>query len=148
MREAAQEWEHCAALGGENEPTSGKPWRLQGADMIVRCEFPAAPRQAIAPPNVIASVNRVMRKDRRHRQQDPHAASALQLVSLAIHAASQQGTMPIVGGQAALHPFAILCAERMPIGKMGTAILLPNPPDTKRFTSPLARLARSYGTAP
>ena len=132
---AEQERDPFAELWGENEPPSVKPWCLQGADMIVRCEFPAVLRQAIATTNVIASVNRVMRKDRRHRQQDPQAESALQRVSLAIPAASQQGTMPIVGGQAALHPFAILCAERMPVGKMGTAILVPNPPDTKRFTS-------------
>ena len=112
--EAEQELENFAQAWGEKDPTIVNPWRRKWSDLIVWFDFPAAIRKAIDTTTVIASVTSVMRKSPRHRKQDPNAASAWTLVAMAIQEASRKGTMPMVGGQAALNPFAILCAERMP----------------------------------
>ena len=111
---AEQKLDQFEELWGEKYPTIVKLWRLKWADIIVWFEFPAALRKAISTTNVIASVNRVMRKSTRNRKQSPNAESALQLVDMAIHEASKKWTMPIVGWKAALHHFAIMFAERMP----------------------------------
>ena len=111
---ADQERDKFAELWGEKVPTMVNQGRLQGSDMIVLFEFPPAIRKAIDTTNVIESVNSVNRKYTRNRKQDSNGESALKLVSLAIPEASQKGTMPIVGWQAALNPFGIMFAERMP----------------------------------
>jgi transposase-like protein len=77
-------------------------------------ELPGPIRQATSPTNVIESVNRVIRKFTRHRKQYPNRDSALKLISLAIHEASQKWTMPIPKWKEALNHFAILFADRMP----------------------------------
>jgi putative transposase len=88
-------------------------------DIFIACGdgltgFPEAIRTAIYTTDAIESVNSVIRKDTRNREQYPNAESALKLVSMASHEASKRWTMPIVGWKAALNPFAIMFAERMP----------------------------------
>ena len=137
VRAAEQERDPFAELGAENEPPSVQPGRVQGSALIVGCAVPAALRQASATTPGIASVPRVMRKDRRPRQQDPQAESAWPLGDLAIPAAAPRGTRPLGGGPAAVPPLAMRGADRMPgAAKKGVAILVPTPPDTKRFTGP------------
>ncbi len=101
-------------MGGEKDPTLVKQWRLKWTDNSVLFDFPPAIRKAIDTTNVIESVNSVIRKCTRNRQQFPNAALALKLVYLAIHAASQRWTMPIVGWPAALNRFAIVCEDHRP----------------------------------
>lgn len=112
--EAEQALESFAAKWGEKYPTIVKQWRLKWADIITLFEFPPPIRKAIDTTNIIESINSVIRKFTRNRKQYPNAASALKLVYLAIHEASQKWTMPIVGWKAALNHFAIVFEGRLP----------------------------------
>ena len=112
--EAEHALEAFAAKWGEKYPTIVKQWRLKWADIITLFDFPPPIRKAIYTTNVIESINSVIRKFTRNRKQYPNAASALKLVYLAIHEASQKWTMPIVGWKAALNHFAIVFEGRLP----------------------------------
>ena len=112
--EAEQALEAFAAKWGEKYPTIVKQWRLKWADIITLFEFPPPIRKAIYTTNIIESINSVIRKCTRNRKQYPNAASALKLVYLAIHEASQKWTMPIAGWKAALNHFAIVFEGRLP----------------------------------
>jgi transposase-like protein len=112
--EAEQELERFAEVWGAKYPTIVKQWRLKWNDLITLFDYPAPIRKAIYTTNAIESVNSVIRKFTRNRKQYPNAKSALKMVYLAIHEASQRWTMPIVGWKAALNHFAILFEDRMP----------------------------------
>jgi transposase-like protein len=114
VSEAEAELEKFAEVWGATYPTIVKQWRLRWADLIALFEFPPAIRKAIDTTNVIESDNSVIRKFTRNRKQYPSAESALKLVYLAIHEASQRWTMPIVGWKAALNHFAIVFEDRLP----------------------------------
>jgi putative transposase len=116
--EAERALESFAANWGEKYPTIVKPGRLQWSDIITLVEFPPPIRKAIYTTNIIESINSVIRKFTRNRKKYPNAASALQLVYLAIHEASQMWTMPIVGWKAALNHFAIVFEGRIPANAM------------------------------
>jgi len=103
-----------AEVWGAKYPTIVKQWRLKWADIIPLFDFPPPIRKAIYTTNAIESVNSVIRKFTRNRKQYPNAESALKLVYLAIHEASQRWTMPIRGWKAALNHFAILFENRLP----------------------------------
>jgi putative transposase len=114
VSEAETELEKFAEVWGVKYPTIVKQWRLKWTDIIALFDFPPAIRKAIYTTNVIESVNSVIRKFTRNRKQYPSAESALKLVYLAIHEASQRWTMPIVGWKAALNHFAIVFEDRLP----------------------------------
>jgi putative transposase len=114
VAEAEQELEKFAQVWGEKYPTIVKQWRLKWTDIITLFDFPPPIRKAIYTTNAIESVNSVIRKFTRNRKQYPNAESALKLVYLAIHEASQRWTMPIVGWKAALNHFAIVFEDRLP----------------------------------
>jgi transposase-like protein len=114
VSEAETELEKFAEVWGQKYPTIVKQWRLKWTDLIALFDFPPAIRKAIYTTNVIESVNSVIRKFTRNRKQYPNAESALKLVYLAIHEASQKWTMPIVGWKAALNHFAIVFEDRLP----------------------------------
>jgi putative transposase len=114
VSEAEAELEKFAEVWGAKYPTIVKQWRLRWTDLIALFDFPPAIRKAIYTTNVIESVNSVIRKFTRNRKQYPSAESALKLVYLAIHEASQRWTMPIVGWKAALNHFAIVFEDRLP----------------------------------
>jgi putative transposase len=114
VSEAEAELEKFAEVWGDKYPTIVKQWRLKWTDIIALFDFPPAIRKAIYTTNVIESVNSVIRKFTRNRKQYPNAESALKLVYLAIHEASQKWTMPIVGWKAALNHFAIVFEDRLP----------------------------------
>lgn len=114
VAEAEQELERFAEVWGEKYPTLVKPWRLKWNDIITLFDFPPPIRKAIYTTNAIESVNSVIRKFTRNRKQYPNAESALKLVYLAIHEASQRWTMPIRAWKAALNHFAIVFENRLP----------------------------------
>jgi len=116
VTEAEAALESFAQAWDAKYPTIAKQWRLKWTDFVTFFEFPPAIRQAIYTTNAIESVNSVIRKFTRNRKQYPNAESALKMVYLAIHEASQRWTMPIVGWKAALNHFAILFEDRMPKG--------------------------------
>jgi len=114
VAEAEAELEKFAEVWGVKYPTIVKQWRLRWADIIALFDFPPGIRKAIYTTNVIESINSVIRKFTRNRKQYPNAESALKLVYMAIHEASQRWTMPIVGWKAALNHFAIMFEDRLP----------------------------------
>lgn len=116
VSEAEAELEKFAEVWEAKYPTIVKQWRLKWTEIIALFDFPPAIRKAIYTTNVIESVNSVIRKFTRNRKQYPNAESALKLVYLAIHEASQKWTMPIVGWKAALNHFAIVFEDRLPQG--------------------------------
>jgi putative transposase len=114
VEEAEAAFEKFAEVWDAKYPTIVKQWRLKWHDIITLFDFPPAIRKAIYTTNAIESINSVIRKFTRNRKQYPNAESALKLVYLAIHEASQRWTMPIRGWKAALNHFAILFEDRLP----------------------------------
>jgi putative transposase len=114
LAEAETELAKFAEVWGAKYPTIVKQWRLKWTDISALFAFPPAIRKAIDTTKVIESVNSVLRKFTRNRKQYPNAESALKLVYLAIHEASQRWTMPSVGWKAALNHFAIVFEDRLP----------------------------------
>ncbi|MCH7752997.1 MAG: transposase [Planctomycetes bacterium] len=89
-------------------------WRAKWTDIITLFDFPPPIRKAIYTTNAIESVNSLIRKFTRNRKLYPNEESALKLIYMAIHEASQKWTMPIHHGKPALNHFAILYENRMP----------------------------------
>jgi transposase-like protein len=114
LPEAEQALEQFAEVWAVKYPTIVKQWRLKWHDLSTLFDFPHPIRKAIYTTNAIESVNSVIRKFTRNRKQYPNAESALKLIYLAIHEASQRWTMPIKGWKAALNHFAILFEDRLP----------------------------------
>ena len=114
VEEAEAAFAKFAEVWDAKYPTIVKQWRLKWHDIITLFDFPPAIRKAIYTTNAIESINSVIRKFTRNRKQYPNAESALKLVYLAIHEASQRWTMPIRGWKAALNHFAILFEDRLP----------------------------------
>jgi transposase-like protein len=112
--EAEQALEKFAEVWGAKYPTIVKQWRLKWHDIITLFDFPPPIRKAIYTTNAIESINSVIRKFTRNRKQYPNAESALKLIYLAIHEASQRWTMPIRGWKQALNHFAIMFEDRLP----------------------------------
>ena len=116
--EAEQALAKFAEVWGGAYPTVVKQWRAKWPDLAAMFEFPAPIRKAMYTTNAIESVNSVIRKFTRNRKQYPNAESAVKLVYLAIHEASQKWTMPITGWKAALNHFAIAFEGRIPSNAM------------------------------
>jgi transposase-like protein len=95
-------------------PTIARQWRAKWRDIITLFDFPPPIRKAIYTANAIESVNSVIRKFTRNRKIYPNEESALKIIYMAIHEASQRWTMPIHHWKEALNHFAILYENRMP----------------------------------
>ena len=114
VAEAEQALEAFSQTWDEKYPTISKMWRAKWTDMIALFDFPPEIRKAIYTTNAIESVNSVIRKFTRNRKIYPNQESALKLVYMAIHEASQKWTKPIHHWKQALNHFAIMYEERMP----------------------------------
>jgi len=112
--EAEQALEDFAQVWNTKYPTIAKMWRAKWSDIITLFDFPPPIRRAIYTTNAIESVNSVIRKFTRNRKLYPNEESALKIVYMAIHEASQKWTMPIRHWKQALNHFAILYEGRMP----------------------------------
>jgi transposase-like protein len=112
--EAEEALEEFAQAWDAKYPTIAKMWRAKWADIITLFDFPAPIRKAIYTTNAIESVNSVIRKFTRNRKNYPNEESALKIVYMAVHEASQRWTMPIRHWKQALNHFAIMFEERMP----------------------------------
>jgi putative transposase len=112
--EAEQALEEFAQVWGAKYPTIAKTWRARWADIITPFDFPPAIRRAIYTTNAIESVNSVIRKFTRNRKTYPNEESALKIIYMAIHEASNRWTMPIRPWKQALDHFAILYEGRIP----------------------------------
>jgi putative transposase len=114
VAEAEAALDAFAQAWGDKYPTIVKQWRLKWPDIAAMFEFPPAIRRAIYTTNAIESVNSVIRKFTRNRKQYPNEESALKLVFMAIHEASQKWTLPIPKWREALNHFAIIFESRLP----------------------------------
>jgi putative transposase len=112
--EAEQALDKFAQVWDTKYPTIAKTWRAKWADIITLFDYPAPIRKAIYTTNAIESVNSVIRKFTRNRKIYPNEQSALKIVYMAIHEASNKWTMPIRHWKTALNHFAILFEDRLP----------------------------------
>lgn len=112
--EAEQALDDFAQAWDAKYPTIAKMWRAKWIDIITLFDFPPEIRKAIYTTNAIESVNSVIRKFTRNRKIYPNEESALKIIYMAIHEASQKWTMPICHWKAALNHFAILFEGRLP----------------------------------
>jgi transposase-like protein len=117
--EAEEALESFAQAWGDKYPTIVKQWRLKWPDIVAMFDFPPEIRKAIYTTNAIESVNSVIRKFTRNRKQYPNEESALKLVYLAIHEASQKWTLPIRNWRGALNHFAVIFENRLPAPARG-----------------------------
>lgn len=112
--EAEQALDKFAQAWDAKYPTIAKTWRAKWKDIITLFDYPAPIRKAIYTTNAIESVNSVIRKFTRNRKIYPNEESALKIIYMAIHEASQKWTKPIHHWKTALNHFAILFEDRLP----------------------------------
>lgn len=114
VSEAEDALEDFAQAWDAKYPTIAKQWRAKWTDIVTLFDFPPPIRRAIYTTNAIESVNSVIRKFTKNRKIYPNEESALKLIYMAIHEASQKWTMPIHHWKQALNHFAILYEDRLP----------------------------------
>lgn len=111
--DARNELETFATTWDAKYPQISKSWNVHWPNLITLFDYPEDIRKAIYTTNAIESLNSVIRKATRKRKIFPHDESALKVVYLAIHSASQRWTKPIQNWKAALNRFTIEFGDRI-----------------------------------
>lgn len=96
-------------------PSISKSWRNNWAQVIPFFSYEDGIRKAIYTTNAIESLNMTLRKILKNRASFPTDEAVEKLLYLALQNISQRWTMPIRDWGKAIHQFAILFDERVPI---------------------------------
>lgn len=92
-----------------------KSWRANWAQVVPMFEFPEEIRRVIYTTNAIESLNFSLRKIIKNRSLFPNDEAVFKLLYLAIRNAAKKWTMPIRDWRRALHQFAIIFEDRLPL---------------------------------
>jgi transposase-like protein len=92
-----------------------KSWRSRWTEVIPYMKFSPEIRKAIYTTNAIESVNYNLQRNLKTRQSFPTNESALKLIFMILRRVSKKWTMPIKNWGEALHQFAIIYGDRVPL---------------------------------
>lgn len=115
--QAAQEsLKAFCAVWDSKYPTIGDLWRRNWDGVIPFLAYPDYIRRAIYTTNAIESLNHSLRKITKQRGSFPSDEAALKLLYLGLQNAKKKWTMPIWQWKDALNQFAVVFADRFPLG--------------------------------
>jgi len=96
-------------------PMISRSWRNNWNHLTMFLAYPPDIRKAIYTTNAIESINNGLKKALRNRASLPNDDAAFKLLYLALQNLSKKWTMPIVNWGCALHQFAIIFENRVPM---------------------------------
>jgi transposase-like protein len=96
-------------------PLISKSWRTRWMEVIPFLKFSPEIRKAVYTTNAIESVNYTIQKVVKNRQSFPNDEAAMKLIFMALQKISKKWTMPIRDWGEALHQFALIYGDRVPL---------------------------------
>jgi transposase-like protein len=96
-------------------PVISKSWRSRWNEVIPFMKFSPEIRKAIYTTNAIESVNYTLQRNLKTRQSFPNDEAAMKLIFMVLRRISKRWTMPIRNWGEALHQFALIYGDRVPL---------------------------------
>ena len=96
-------------------PAISKSWQNRWNEVIPFMKFSPEIRKAIYTTNAIESVNYTLQRNLKTRQSFPNDEAAMKLIFMTLRRISKRWTMPIRNWGEALHQFAIIYGDRVPL---------------------------------
>jgi transposase-like protein len=96
-------------------PAISKSWRNRWNEVIPFMKFSPEIRKAIYTTNAIESVNYTLQRNLKTRQSFPNDEAAMKLIFMVLRRISKRWTMPIRNWGEALHQFAVIYGDRVPL---------------------------------
>jgi len=96
-------------------PAISKSWRSRWSEVIPFMKFSPEIRKAIYTTNAIESVNYTLQRNLKTRQSFPNDEAAMKLIFMILRRISKRWTMPIRNWGEALHQFAVIYGDRVPL---------------------------------
>ena len=96
-------------------PAISKSWRSRWTEIIPYMKFSPEIRKAVYTTNAIESVNYMLQRNLKTRQSFPNDEAAMKLIYMILQRISKRWTMPIRNWGEALHQFALIYGDRVPL---------------------------------
>jgi transposase-like protein len=96
-------------------PAISKSWRNRWNEVIPFMKFSPEIRRAIYTTNAIESINYTLQRNLKTRQSFPNDEAAMKLIFMILRRISKKWTMPIKNWGEALHQFALIYGDRVPL---------------------------------
>ena len=100
---------------GRKYPSISKSWRNRWSEVIPFMKFSPEIRKAIYTTNAIESLNYTLQRNLKTRQSFPNDEAAMKLIFMILRRISKKWTMPIKNWGEALHQFALIYGDRVPL---------------------------------
>ena len=107
--------EKFAEKWDEKYPGISRSWRSRWNEIIPYMKFSPEIRKAVYTTNAIEFVNYSLQRNLKTRQSFPNDEAVLKLVFMVLRRISKKWTMPIKNWGSAMHQFAIIYGERVPL---------------------------------
>ncbi|MDR0265655.1 MAG: IS256 family transposase [Sphingobacterium sp.] len=112
---AAAALERFAEKWSRKYPAISKSWQNRWSEVTPFMKFSPEIRKAIYTTNAIESVNYNLQRNLKLRQSFPNDESAMKLIFMILQRISKRWTMPIRNWGEALHQFAVIYGDRVPL---------------------------------
>ena len=112
---AASALERFSENWDQKYPAISRSWRSRWNEVIPFMKFSPEIRKAIYTTNAIESINYNLQRNLKTRQSFPNDESAMKLVFMILQRISKKWTMPIRNWGEALHQFALIYGDRVPL---------------------------------
>jgi len=112
---AASALERFSEKWDRKYPAISKSWRTRWNEVIPFMKFSPEIRKAIYTTNAIESINYNLQRNLKTRQSFPNDESAMKLIFMILQRIAKKWTMPIRNWGEALHQFALIYGDRVPL---------------------------------
>jgi len=96
-------------------PAISKSWRSRWNEVIPYMKFSPEIRKAVYTTNAVESVNYTLQRNLKTRQSFPNDEAAMKLIFMILQRISKRWTMPIRNWGEAIHQFAVIYGNRVPL---------------------------------
>jgi transposase-like protein len=96
-------------------PAISRSWISRWSEVIPFMKFSPEIRKAVYTTNAIESVNYTLQRNLKTRQSFPNDEAAMKLIFMVLRRISKRWTMPIRNWGEALHQFAVIYGDRVPL---------------------------------
>jgi transposase-like protein len=107
--------ERFAGKWDRKYPAISKSWRNRWNEVIPFMKFSPEIRKAVYTTNAIESLNYTLQRNLKTRQSFPNDEAAMKLIFMILRRISKRWTMPIRNWGEALHQFAVIYGDRVPL---------------------------------
>jgi transposase-like protein len=112
---AAAALERFAGKWDKKYPAISKSWQSRWNEVIPFLKFSPEIRKAVYTTNAIESINYNLQRNLKTRQSFPNDEPAMKLVFMILRRICKKWTMPIKNWGEALHQFAVIYGDRVPL---------------------------------